>query len=63
MKYQIKDNLFKAINNEWLEKTEIPSDRTSIGEFVELDIKNELIVKKIVKNLVKKQKEWFINRY
>lgn len=55
MKYQIKDNLFKAINNEWLEKTEIPSDRTSIGEFVELDIKNELIIRKIVKNLVKKQ--------
>lgn len=55
MKYQIKDNLFKAVNQDWLEKTEIPNDRSSIGEFVELDIKNELIIKKIAKDLLKKQ--------
>ncbi|WFQ91815.1 Neutral endopeptidase [Mycoplasma feriruminatoris] len=55
MKYTIKDNLFKSVNAEWLEKTQIPSDRSSIGEFVELDINNEIIIKKLAKSLLKKQ--------
>ncbi|MCT4469931.1 M13-type metalloendopeptidase [Mycoplasma sp. HS2188] len=57
MKYEIKDDLFKSVNNEWLEQTEIPSDRTSIGEFVRLDIENEKIVARLAKRLVKKDDE------
>lgn len=49
MKYEIKDNLFKSVNAEWLEKTQIPSDRSSTGEFAELDIRNEKIVARLAK--------------
>ncbi|WP_096385474.1 M13 family metallopeptidase [Mycoplasmopsis bovigenitalium] len=53
MKYEIKDNLFKSVNGEWLEKTQIPSDRSSTGEFAELDIRNEKIVARLAKRILK----------
>ncbi|QBF34530.1 M13 family peptidase [Mycoplasmopsis phocirhinis] len=54
MKYEIKDDLFKSVNAQWLEQTEIPADRTSIGEFAMLDIENEKIVARLAKQLVTK---------
>ncbi|MGO2385461.1 MAG: peptidase M13, partial [Pseudolactococcus laudensis] len=38
---RIQDDLFEAVNAEWLEKTEIPSDRPRIAAFDELVINNE----------------------
>ncbi len=37
----IKTDLYEAINGEYLESVEIPSDRTSMGRFVEIDMKVE----------------------
>ncbi|WP_308554680.1 M13 family metallopeptidase [uncultured Lactobacillus sp.] len=36
-----KDNLYLAVNSEWLSKAEIPADRTSTGVNSELDIRIE----------------------
>ena len=36
-----QDNLYLAVNSEWLSKAEIPADRTSTGVNSELDIKIE----------------------
>ena len=38
---RIQDDLFKAVNAEWLAETEIPSDRPRIAAFDELVISNE----------------------
>lgn len=57
MKYNVKDNLFKAINNEWLETTKIPSDRSSTSEFDELDIRNEKIVTRMAKKFYNKTRQ------
>ena len=38
---RIQDDLFEAVNAEWLAKTEIPSDRPRIAAFDELVISNE----------------------
>ncbi|GBG97305.1 M13 family metallopeptidase [Lactococcus termiticola] len=38
---RIQDDLFEAVNAEWLAKTEIPSDRPRIAAFDELVIENE----------------------
>jgi putative endopeptidase len=38
---RIQDDLFAAVNAEWLEKTEIPGDRPRIADFDELVISNE----------------------
>lgn len=38
---RIQDDLFEAVNAEWLETTEIPSDRPRIAAFDELVINNE----------------------
>lgn len=38
---KIQDDLFEAVNAEWLETTEIPSDRPRIAAFDELVINNE----------------------
>ncbi|AMK56415.1 M13 family metallopeptidase [Mycoplasma mycoides] len=56
MKYNVKDNLFKAINNEWLETAKIPSDRSSTSEFDELDIRNEKIVTRMAKKILQQNK-------
>lgn len=42
-----QDNLYLAVNSEWLSKAEIPADRTSTGVNSELDIKIE---KRIMKD-------------
>lgn len=36
---KLQDNLYLATNSKWLEKAEIPADRSMIGGFTELDIK------------------------
>ncbi|MDR1606326.1 MAG: peptidase M13 [Streptococcaceae bacterium] len=38
---RIQDDLFEAVNAEWLDKTEIPADRPRIAAFDELVINNE----------------------
>ncbi|ATO31011.1 flagellar biosynthesis protein FlgM [Mycoplasmopsis bovirhinis] len=45
MKPNLKDNYFKHINHDWLQTTKIPADRSSIGSFVEMDIKLEKLLK------------------
>ena len=42
-----QDNLYLAVNSEWLSKAEIPADQTSAGVNTELDIKIE---KRIMKD-------------
>ncbi|WP_029608821.1 M13-type metalloendopeptidase [Mycoplasma simbae] len=55
MKFEIKDDLFKSVNDEWLKTAEIPSDRSSIGEFLELDIENEKAIARLAKKLLKQE--------
>lgn len=40
-----QDNLYLAVNSEWLEKTEIPSDRSRIASFdsIDLDVEKKLM--------------------
>ena len=38
---KIQDDLFEAVNAEWLANTDIPSDRPRIAAFDELVISNE----------------------
>lgn len=37
-KVRIQDDLYEAVNGEWIAKAEIPADRTSVGGFADLDI-------------------------
>ena len=43
-KIRIQDDLYEAVNGEWLEKAEIPSDRPTAGGFSELDQNVEKIL-------------------
>ncbi|AIA29452.1 endopeptidase O [Mycoplasmopsis californica] len=52
MKYEIKDNLFQAVNAEWLAENKIPDDKSSIGEFTVLHIKNERMMQRLADKLV-----------
>lgn len=40
----IKNDFFDAVNKEWLDKTEIPSDRSAYGSFIILDIELEKLL-------------------
>ena len=35
---RIQDDLFAAVNQEWIDQAEIPADRPSVGGFIDLDI-------------------------
>lgn len=38
---KVQDNLFEAVNKEWLETTEIPADKPRISAFDELVLEIE----------------------
>ncbi|EIE40158.1 M13 family metallopeptidase [Mycoplasmopsis canis] len=56
MKPSLKDNYFEHINHEWLKEAKIPEDRSSIGSFVEMDIKLEKLLKETINNWYKNPK-------
>ncbi|MEE3928243.1 M13 family metallopeptidase [Mycoplasmopsis ciconiae] len=49
-KYSLKDNFYKHINEEWMKNAKIPSDRSGIGAFVELDLDLEKILIQLTKD-------------
>lgn len=38
---RIQDNLYLAVNSEWISKAKIPADRPAISSFGEIDLKIE----------------------
>ncbi|MCU9937365.1 hypothetical protein [Mycoplasmopsis felis] len=48
MKPLLKDDFFEYVNYEWLKEAKIPDDRSSIGSFVELDMKLEKLLKSLI---------------
>ena len=48
-----QDDLFKAINGQWLDTTEIPADKSNYGVFTALRDKSDADVKTIVEELAK----------
>ncbi|TQC51436.1 M13 family peptidase [Mycoplasmopsis mucosicanis] len=56
-KYKIQDNLFRAVNEQWLEEAKIPEDKSATGEFEELYRANEKTLSLLAQNLVKKLHE------
>ncbi|MBZ4203693.1 M13-type metalloendopeptidase [Mycoplasma tauri] len=52
---RIQDDFYEAINGEWIKKAKIPSDRSSVGAFSEIHLKNE-------KALIKETNELIINK-
>lgn len=55
MKPLLKDDFFEYVNYEWLKEAKIPDDVSSIGSFVELDIKLEKLLKSLIF-------DWSINK-
>lgn len=54
-KVRIQDDLFMAVNGEWMEKAVIPSDRPATGSFFEID---ENVEKRLMNDFAKiKNKE------
>ena len=45
MKARIQDDLYQAVNGEWIEKAVIPEDRPTAGGFAELDENVEKILR------------------
>jgi putative endopeptidase len=50
---RVQDDLFRAVNGEWLKKTEIPADKADYGTFIQLRDKSDREVRAIVERLVK----------
>ena len=50
-KIRVQDDLYEAVNGEWLEKAEIPADRPTAGGFSELDQNVEKILMNDFKEL------------
>lgn len=54
---RVQDDLFRAVNGEWLKKTEIPADKADYGTFIQLRDKSDREVRAIVERLVKEKPE------
>lgn len=52
-----KKDFYEAVNKEWLTKAKIPADKSATGAFEEIDRRNEKLVKKLCKKLVKERQE------
>ena len=50
-----QDNFYRYVNGTWLEKTEIPSDKSSYGSFTELRDKARQDVLAIIEDLSEKE--------
>ncbi len=48
---RIQDDLFRSVNGTWLDKTEIPSDRSNYGSFTALSDKAEERINKLIEEL------------
>ncbi|HHL42982.1 MAG TPA: M13 family peptidase [Hellea balneolensis] len=47
------DDFFKYVNGKWLEKTEIPADKSNYGSFTKLADRSEKQVQKIIQDMAK----------
>ncbi|UUD34711.1 M13 family metallopeptidase [Mycoplasmopsis caviae] len=52
-KINIKDDLYFAVNQKWLDKAKIPGDKSATGAFLEIHNRNERILRKMANDLVK----------
>jgi putative endopeptidase len=52
---RVQDDLFRAVNGEWLKKTEIPADKAEYGTFIQLRDKSDREVRTIVERLTKER--------
>lgn len=62
-KNSLKNDFFNHINQEWLEKTQIPSDRPSISGFGELDLAIEKLIIDLTLGFADGSKEIPNNKY
>lgn len=62
-KNSLKNDFFNHINHEWLEKTQIPSDRPSISGFGELDLAIEKLIIDLTLGFADGLKEMPDNKY
>lgn len=62
-KNSLKNDFFNHINQEWLEKTQIPSDRPSISGFGELDLAIEKLIIDLTLGFADGSKEMPDNKY
>ncbi|MFK8028913.1 MAG: M13 family metallopeptidase [Gammaproteobacteria bacterium] len=53
-RYRPQDDFFLHVNGGWLEKTEIPSDRSNYGSFSELYDVSEALQREIIENAAKR---------
>jgi putative endopeptidase len=49
---RVQDDLFRAVNGQWLKTTEIPADKAEFGTFVQLADKSDREVRAIVEGLL-----------
>jgi len=54
---RIQDDLFSAVNGDWVKKTEIPADKSSYGAFISLRDLSDQRVRTIVDELVKQKQK------
>lgn len=54
---RIQDDLYQFVNAEWIEKAEIPGDRSSIGSFAMLDLELEKLLMNEFKEMAEGTKE------
>jgi len=52
---RVQDDLFRAVNGQWLNKTEIPADKPRYGTFIQLRDKSDREVRAIVERLAGQQ--------
>ncbi len=50
-KVRIQDDLFRSVNGTWLDKTEIPSDRSNYGSFTVLADRSDERIKKLIEEI------------
>ncbi|WP_027120619.1 M13-type metalloendopeptidase [Mycoplasmopsis lipofaciens] len=50
----LKNDFYEAVNDSWLKKAKIPNDKSSVGAFLEIFLKNEKLLKTMTKELVEK---------
>ncbi|MGM0482138.1 MAG: M13 family metallopeptidase [Pseudomonadota bacterium] len=52
-----QDDLYQHVNGSWIDKTEIPSDRSSIGTFYDLREENQKRLREIIQNAAAEEPE------
>lgn len=49
-----QDNFYTYVNGKWLERTQIPEDKSNFGSFTELADQNEKRIKSLIDDIIKK---------